>query len=197
MNDELKVPHIMNEEQTVLLAKDGNLDAFHNLYQSHWKRIWRIALRYTRAGADAEDIMQETFIRAFEKMHTYKVHSASPFAAWLNTICLNCTMDFLRRRKSRQSDKHLSISDLSAEPVSSNPLPDQIAEGKQAGEIIQESLQSLSPRQRIIFDMRFNQHMDIRDIAECLRCSPSNVKTQLFRSLRKLRKILVPIWGKQ
>ena len=197
MNDELKATHIMNEEQTILLAKDGSLDAFHSLYRSHWKRIWRIALRYTRAGADAEDIMQETFIRAFEKMHTYKVHSASPFAAWLNTICLNCTMDFLRRRKSRQHDKHLSISDLSVEPVSSNPLPDQIAEGKQMGKIIQDSLQSLSPRQRIIFDMRFSQHMDVRDIAECLRCSQSNVKTQLFRSLRKLRKVLVPIWRKQ
>jgi len=197
MNDELKAPHIMNEEQTLQLAKDGSLDAFHSLYQSHWQRIWRIALRYTRADTDAEDIMQETFIRAFEKMHTYNVHSASPFAAWLNTICLNCTMDFLRRRKSRQRDKHLSIGDLSVEPASSNPLPEQIAEGKQTGEIIQESLQSLSPSQRIIFDMRFNQHMDIRDIAECLRCSPSNVKTQLFRSMRKLRKILVPIWGKQ
>lgn len=197
MNDELKAPHIMNEEQTILLAKDGSLDAFHSLYQSHWKRIWRIALRYTRSGTDAEDIMQETFIRAFEKMHTYKSHISSPFAAWLNTICLNCTMDFLRRRKSRQRDKHLSLGDLAVELASSNPSPDQIAEEKQAGKKIQESLQSLSPRQRIIFDMRFNQHMDVRDIAECLRCSPSNVKTQLFRSLRKLRKILVPIWGKQ
>ena len=65
------------------------------------------------------------------------------------------------------------------------------------GKIIQDSLQSLSPRQRIIFDMRFSQHMDVRDIAECLRCSQSNVKTQLFRSLRKLRKVLVPIWRKQ
>ncbi len=197
MNDELKAPHIMNEERTIRLAKEGSLDAFHSLYLSHWKRIWGIALRYTRAVADAEDIMQETFIRAFEKMHTYKVHSASPFAAWLNTICLNCTMDFLRRRKSRQHDQHLSIGDLSVEPASSNPLPDRIAEEKQAGKKIQESLQSLSPRQRIIFDMRFNQHMDVRDIAACLRCSPSNVKTQLFRSMRKLRKVLVPIWGKQ
>ena len=186
----------MNEEQTILLA-NGSMDAFHQLYQSHWKRIWRIALRYTRSGTDAEDIMQETFIRAFEKMHTYKVHSASPFAAWLNTICLNCTMDFLRRRKSRQRDKHISFGDLSVEPASSNPLPDQIAEEKQTGEIIQESLKVLSPRQRVIFDMRFSQHMDIREIAQCMHCSTSNIKTQIFRSLRKLRKILVPIWGKQ
>jgi len=197
MNDELKTPHIMNEEQTIILARDGSVDAFHRLYQSHWKRIWRIALRYTRSSTDAEDIMQETFIRAFEKMHTYKYHISSPFAAWLNTICLNCTMDLFRRRKSRQRDKHFSLGDLIVEPASSNPSPDQIAEEKQTGKKIQESLQILSQRQRIIFDMRFNQHMDIRDIAECLRCSPSNVKTQLFRSMRKLRKMLVPIWEKQ
>jgi RNA polymerase sigma-70 factor (ECF subfamily) len=187
----------MNEEQNILLAREGSMDAFHRLYLGHWQRIWSIALRYTGSCPDAEDILQETFIRAFEKLHTYQFRHSTTFASWLNTICLNCTMDFLRRRNSRQRDKHLSLGDLAVEPISSNPSPNQIAEEKQAGKKIQESLQSLSPRQRIIFDMRFNQHMDVRDIAECLQCSSSNIKTQLFRSLRKLRKILVPIWGKQ
>ena len=196
MNDELKAPPKMNEEQTILLAKEGSMDAFHRLYQSHWQRIWRIALRYTGSGPDSEDIMQETFIRAFEKLHTYQFQQSTTFASWLNTICLNCTMDFFRRQKRKRHDKHLSINDLTVDPASSNPTPDQTVEARQAGIKIQESLQFLSSRQRIIFDMRFNQHMDIRDSAESLRCSSSNVKTQIFRSLRKLRKTLEPIWGK-
>jgi RNA polymerase sigma-70 factor (ECF subfamily) len=187
---------MMKEEQIILLAREGSMDAFHQLYHSHWERIWRIALRYTGSKDDAEDIMQETFVHAFKKMHTYKFHLSSSFASWLNTICLNCTIDFLRRRKSKQSNKHISLNDLVMEPASPNPSPLKIAEEKQAGKKIQESLQLLSPRQRIIFDMRFNQHMDIREIAEGLRCSTSNVKTQIFRSLQKLRKTLVPIWGK-
>ena len=196
MNDELKAPPKMNEEQTILLAREGSMDAFHRLYQSHWQRIWRIALRYTGSGPDSEDIMQETFIRAFEKLHTYQFQQSTTFASWLNTICVNCTMDFLRRQKRKRHNRHLSIDDLAIEPVSSNPTPEQTVEVKQAGIKIQESLKCLSPRQRIIFDMRFNQHMDIRDIAESLRCSSSNVKTQIFRSMRKLRKTLEPIWGK-
>ena len=60
-----------------------------------------------------------------------------------------------------------------------------------------ESLEILTPRQSIIFDMRFNQQMDIREIAACLKCSTINVKTQIFRSLRKLRKTLEPVWGNQ
>ena len=196
MNDELKAPQKMIEEQTILLAREGSPDAFHRLYESHWERIWRIALRHTSSRPDAEDIMQETFIKAFEKMHTYQFHRSSSFASWLNTICLNCTMDFFRRRKRKLSDKHLSLDDLSTTPASSYPAPEKSAEDNQAGHKIQECLQLLSPRQRIIFDMRFNQHMDIRDIAECLRCSSSNVKTQIFRSLQKLRKTLEPIWGK-
>ena len=196
MNDELKAPLMTNEEQTIHLAREGSLDAFHRIYRSHWERIWRIALRYTGSRADAEDIVQETFVRAFEKMHTYKIHRSSPFDAWLNTICLNCTMDFFRRWKRKQRNKHLSFSDLQVEPASSNPSPDQEVEEKQAESKIQESLQILSPRQRIIFDMRFNQHLEIRDIAQCLRCSKSNIKTQIFRSLHKLRKTLGPVWGK-
>ena len=188
---------MMKEEQTILLAKEGSMDAFHQLYQNHWERIWRIALRHTGSRDDAEDIMQDTFVRTFEKIHTYKFQLSPSFASWLNTICLNCTIDFLRRRKAKQSNRHISLNDLLTEPASPNPLPHKIAEGKQAGEKIQESLHLLSPRQRVIFDMRFNQHMDIRDIAECLRCSTSNIKTQIFRSLRKLRKTLDPIWGKQ
>jgi RNA polymerase sigma-70 factor (ECF subfamily) len=196
MNDELKAPQMTNEEHTIILAREGSLDAFHRIYQKHWDRIWRIAIRYTSSGADAEDIVQETFVRAFERMHTYNIHRSSSFDAWLNTICLNCTMDFFRRWKRRKGDKHLPFGDLSVEPSSSNPSPDQEAEGKQVLRKIQESLQLLSPRQRIIFDMRFNQQMDIREIAQCLRCSKSNIKTQIFRSLRKLRKTLEPIWGK-
>lgn len=186
----------MNEEQTILLAREGSLDAFHRLYQSHWRRIWRIALRYTGSGPDSEDIMQETFIRAFEKLHTYRFQQSTTFTSWLNTICLNCTRDFLRRQKRKLHSRHLSIEELAIDPVSSNPTPEHTVEVKQAGAKIQESLELLSPRQRMIFDMRFNQQMDIRDIAESLRCSTSNVKTQIFRSLRKLRKTLEPIWGK-
>jgi RNA polymerase sigma-70 factor (ECF subfamily) len=188
---------MMKEEQTILLAREGSMDAFHQLYQNHWERIWRMALRYSGSKNDAEDIMQETFINAYRKIHTYKFHLSSSFASWLNTICLNCTIDFLRRRKSKQINKHISLNDLIYEPASSNPSPYQITEEKQAEKKIQECLQILSPRQRVIFDMRFNQHMDIRDIAEYLQCSTSNVKTQIFRSLQKLRKILIPIWGKQ
>ncbi len=185
-----------NEEQTILLAREGSMDAFHRLYENHWERIWRIALRYTHSGPDAEDIMQETFVRAFQKLHTYKFHHSTSFASWLNTIGLNCTMDFLRRRKRRKEDRQLSISDLASDPVSTAPAPDQRVEAQAVGEKIQESLHVLSPQQKLIFDMRFNQNMDIKNIAECLRCSASTVKNQIFRSKRKLRKTLELIWGK-
>lgn len=185
----------MNEEQNILLAREGSMDAFHRLYLDHWKRIWSIALRYTGSCPDAEDILQETFIRAFEKLHTYQFRHSTTFASWLNTICLNCALDFLRRRKRKRHDQHQSLDDLVQEPACSNPTPDLTVEFKQAGAKIRESLDLLTPRQRLIFDMRFNQHMDIREIADCLRCSTSNVKTQIFRTLRKLRKTLEPIWG--
>jgi RNA polymerase sigma-70 factor (ECF subfamily) len=195
MNDELKEPQ-MNEEMTIILAKEGQPEAFRRIYEQHWQRIYSIAFRYTRSRPDAEDILQETFIKAFKRISSFQFHISPNFSSWLNTICLNSAIDILRRRSRRQQDRQVSLTDLPSELHSDNPSPDQTTETKQAAGRIRKALEILTPKQRLIFDLRHNQHMDIKDIASCLRCSQSNVKTQLFRSMKKLRNTLEPVWGK-
>jgi RNA polymerase sigma-70 factor (ECF subfamily) len=186
----------MKDNMLVILAKEGQHGAFRQLYEQNWGRIYRIAFRHTGSQPDAEDIMQETFIKVFKRIHTLRTQNEADFSAWLNTICLNCVIDFLRKQGRRQRNRQVSLSDLPRELLSNNPSPEhKVLMGQAAGRI-REILGILSPRQRLIFDMRYNQHMDIKDIAECLRCSTSNVKTQIFRSLKKLRKTLEPVWGK-
>ena len=186
----------MNENMTVILAKEGQPDAIRQIFQQYGMRIYRLAFQHTGSKPDAEDIMQETFVKAFKNLHTFKFHISPSFSSWLNTICLNCTIDHLRSQRSKRRNAHIPLYELSQELHSRNPSPEDTVQKEQAVRRIRQALAVLPARQRLIFEMRYHQHMDIKDIAESLRCSQSNVKTHIFRALRKLRKIMGPIWGK-
>ena len=194
MNDAKKALQ-MNEDMDVILAKEGQSEAFRRLYEDHALRIYRLAFRYTQSPQDAEDIMQDTFIKAFKRIHTFRFDVSQNFSAWLNTICLNSTADFFRRQRRKHRHRQVSLSELTHELLSQNPAPDETAERTQAAQRIRAALDILPPKQRLVFEMRFNRHSTIKDIARDLQCSQSTVKTQLFRGLKKLRRTLEPIWG--
>jgi len=183
----------MNEEITILLAKEGNENAFRQIYENNREAVYRLAYRYTRSQQDAEDILQETFIKAFKGINRFNYRNKSSFSAWLKQICVNCAIDYLRKRTRRKTDFQMPLTDLKVEPKSETNNPEETAQANQAVSIIQESIKKLSPKQRIIFDMRFTQHKNVKEIAEIMICSESNIKTQLARSVVKLRKQLAPI----
>src|SRR5512137_2412069 len=142
----------MNENATVRLAQEGNRDAFRRLYEEHRERIFRLAFRYTRSEEDAEDVMQETFVRAFKELHSYVAEGDSSFAAWITTIGLHCAAAHLRRMKSRKKQDQVSLDDLAQEPASADPEPDRAAAASRALAMVRSAQDGLSPRQRIIFD---------------------------------------------
>jgi len=182
----------MSDDMTVVLAREGNRDAFRRLYDGHREQVYRIAYRYSGSVQDAEDIMQETFIKAFSRLRTFDLRACSGFSAWLVSICINAAIDHLRHRGRRAENKRISLSDLSQDPAAADPSPEEAEVRRQTLERIRRSLRLLAPRQRIVFDMRYDRHMDVKDIAGCLGLSESSVKTQLFRSVEKLRRTLGP-----
>jgi len=186
----------MLDEVTVGLAKEGNGDAFRRLYEEHRERVFRTAARYSGSRQDAEDIMQETFIKAFSRLRTFDFRISPNFSTWLLSICVNAAIDNVRRRQCRKDAKHVSLTDLPVEIPDCGEATEKTAVLRLAVDRIRETLRILSPRQRVMFDMRYTEHMDVKDIAGCLGCSESSVKTQLSRALDKLRKTLEPEWGK-
>lgn len=186
----------MNENATILQAKEGNKDAFRRLYEEHRERIFRLAYRYTRSAQDAEDVMQETFIKAFKGISSFDPGADANFPAWISKIGVHCAIEHLRRTKSRKGGDHISLSDLPHELEAGDPEPDRAVAAVRAWESIQAAQRRLPPRQRVIFDMRYREHLDIKEIAARMDCGESNVKTQLSRAVVKLRKQLEPAWGK-
>ena len=185
----------MDQEKAILLAKEGHESAFRQIFHDYGKKIYTLAYQYTRSREDAEDIMQETFIRAFTNIKKLNYENRASFAAWLNRICTNCTLSHLRKNKNWRPSRTKSLSGLNPEPRVHSTSPEGYTEKQNRLEFIKEAIGKLSPRQRIMLDMRFFQGMKMHEIAEQLCCSESNVKTQIHRSMGRLRKHLHVIMG--
>jgi RNA polymerase sigma-70 factor (ECF subfamily) len=184
------------EENTVIhRAREGDHGAFHQLYREHSERIYRLAYRYTRSQQDAEDLMQETFVKAFRQVHKFSGDSPAAFASWLGRICVNCSIDFLRKQKRRHAGDTVSLDDLVLDPVDGGRSPEQTAERSEAVRRIVAAAGNLSAKQRVVFDLRYSQHHSIAEIAALVGCSENAVKTHLSRSVKKLRTLLAPMWS--
>ncbi len=183
-----------NDTVVILLAKEGNERAFRQLYEDHYKMIYRLAYRYSRSQQDAEDIMQETFIKAFKDIHKFDLGVSTNFSSWIYRIGIRCSLDYLRKRKRRKADRIESLTHIYTEPEAQDPSPEQSAIANQTISRVKSALHLLSPKQRVIFDLRHFQHRALEEISDRLECSPSTVKKQLQRAVLKLRHQIEPLW---
>lgn len=183
-----------NDKLLILLAKKGDESAFRELYETNYERIYRLAFRYVKSQPDAEDILQETFIKAFKAIPKFNFDISTNFSAWIYQICVNCSFDYHRKRKKRKSDQTASLSEIYWEPEAQDASPEKMAITNQAVQQVKNAMDILSPKQRIIFDLRHLQHKALKEISDRLQVSPSTVKKQLERAVAKLRIQLEPLW---
>jgi RNA polymerase sigma-70 factor (ECF subfamily) len=185
------------DKLAILLAKEGNEGAFRELYENNYEMIYRLAYRYSKSQQDAEDIMQDTFIKAFKGIKKFDFSISTNFSAWIYKIGYRCSMDYLRKRKRRRADLTDSLKDFHREPESQDSSPETSAITNQTMGQVKNALDILSPKQRVIFDLRHCQHKALREISERLQCSQSTVKKQLERAVLKLRNRLEPLWREE
>ena len=186
-----------NDKWIILLAKEGDESAFRELYENNYEMIYRLAYRYSKSQEDAEDIMQETFIKAFKGIKKFDFNISANFSAWIYQIGYRCSMDYLRKRQKRKADQTESLTDIHSEPEARDSSPEKSAIANQTIFQVKNALNILSPKQRIIFDLRHLQHRALKEISDILECSQSTVKKQLQRAVSKLRNQLEPLWREE
>ncbi len=166
------------------------------LFEQNRKRIFALAYQYTKNKEDAEDILQETFIKTYTYLDRYKVANNSSFSSWIYRIGINCSIDYLRRKKNKKED--FSDWDKWEKTVpSSNPDPEHATGIEQLRKMISHIVEELSPRQRMVFILKHYQQFSIKEIAEYLDCSEGSVKKQLFRAVSAIKKPLKKfLWEK-
>jgi len=173
-------------------AQDGDREAFRVLVDRYSQEMFRLAYRMTGNEQDAEDVVQETFLRAFRRIDRYDARAR--VSSWLYAIASNCAVDLLRRRK-RWRTTEVEPTEQRAPLISAAPGPEQAALGGQIGERVAEAMGDLSPRERIAFTLRHYEGLSIDEIGRVMGLRTSATKNHVFRAVRKLRARLQPLVG--
>ena len=184
-----------DENVTILLAKEGHPEAFRAIYDLHFETVYRTAFRYTRSPQDAEDILQETFVKAFKNIARFDFERGVPFAVWLGRICVNSALSQLRARRTRHDLEAYSLTASIQDPPSAGLSPEEETLLRQMAGRVDETLGLLPPRQQLIFRLKYIEGRDMKDITSELGCSPNTVKSHLRRALVVLRRRLKPLWS--
>ena len=175
-------------------AQGGDRLAFEELVHRFDRDVLRLALNLTRRPEDARDVYQEAFLKAYKNLHRFRFECS--FYTWLYRIVTNVCLDHLRRRNSRPEDQAPEVADADDSPrdffeQQRSPAPSTDPErsliGKEIGTRISAAMGHLSPRERVIFEMKHHQGLKLRAIGELLGTTEETVKNSLFRATRKLR----------
>jgi RNA polymerase sigma-70 factor (ECF subfamily) len=179
----------LTDSAIVTKARLGDADAFRVLVERHSRPLFRLAFRMTGNQQDAEDVVQESFLRAWRQLG--KFDERASFGTWLYRIATNCSLDAMRGRK-RRSDVSGTEDPALALP-SGDPTPERVAMGGEVRERVAEVMSDLSASERTAFVLRHFEGMRIEDVGRVLGCQPSAAKHSVFRAVQKLRRALGPL----
>lgn len=171
----------------------GSQTAFEQLVHAHDRAVLRLALRITGSETDAQDIYQETFLKIYKKLGSFRFECS--FSTWIYRIVTNLCLDHLRNNQNRretgtievhpEGEEYDSLNQVSDHSPANNP--EQYLLNRELRARISCALQGLTPRERMIFELKHFEGLKLRTIAEILNTSEGSIKTTLFRATQKLR----------
>ena len=183
----------LSDSVAVAQARAGDSSAFRVLVERHSRNLFRLAYRMTGHQQDAEDVVQETFLRAYRQLT--KFDERASFGTWLYRIAANCSLDLIRMRKRRSEQQE--APEGTGDPVhmvpDAAPPPDRLALSGEVQRRMEGALDELSEMERAAFVLRHYEGMCIEDISRTLNVQPNAAKHSIFRAVQKLRRALEPL----
>jgi RNA polymerase sigma-70 factor (ECF subfamily) len=180
---------VETDEELVTAFRAGDSSAFDQLVKRWERKIQGAVYRIMGSGEDAKDLTQETFLRAYRGVATFK--SEARFSSWLYQIPLNLCRDRLRQRKGRTL---VSIDDLdaasSARLERKTSTAQDVVEARDLSRLVSTAMASLPEEQREVIVLKEYQGLTFQEIADSLRVPVSTVKTRLYRGLVQMREHL-------
>ena len=180
----------LDDAAAVAKAKGGDEDAFRVLVERHSRSVYRLAYRMTGRAEDAEDVVQDTFVRAYRQIARFEARSN--FATWLYRIGFNCAIDYLRARPHRESGETHEELDRRA-PQAGGPSMDDLVFAGEVSARMQQALGGLSEQERAAFLMRHYHGCTIEEICGALDLKTNAAKHSIFRAVRKMRVALASL----
>lgn len=182
------------DEMPAALAQAGDSDEFRALVERHSRTIFRLAYRMTGNEHDAEDVVQETFLRAYRRLPQFE--NRASLSTWLHRITVNCALDLLRSRQ-RHNTGHEPIDTVSPDGKlalpAKEPAPDRLLFSSEVQQQVTAALASLSPKEKVAFVLRHFEQKSIEEISRTMGLRSAAAKNNIFRAVKKLRKALEPL----
>ncbi|MCX6355940.1 MAG: sigma-70 family RNA polymerase sigma factor [Candidatus Aureabacteria bacterium] len=190
----IPVNGVLEQKDEVLVKRvvEGDISAFGTLVDKYKSKIYYIAYQMTGSRSDADDIAQDTFIKAYKALGNYRGEAA--FYTWLYRILMNCCMDQLRKRKriEYKPDDLLELDVDSLERTKSAQIhsPLREAEAHELRDAVTEALESLPAKHRMVLVLHELDGMAHQDIARVVGCSEGTVRSRLYYARMKMRQKL-------
>jgi RNA polymerase sigma-70 factor (ECF subfamily) len=179
---------------TVALARGGDSEAFRALVERHSRAVYRIAHRMTGNPSDAEDVVQETFLKAYRQLNRFE--SRANFGTWLHRIAVNCSIDLIRSRPHREAGHDAAdleeMGGAEAAVKTGHTTPERLMLSTEVQDRIASAMSALSDRERAAFVLRHFEGHSIDDISRSLGMKSNAAKHSIFRAVRKMRAALEP-----
>jgi len=171
-------------------AKKGDTEAFRQIVEANSRNVFALAFRLVGNEHEADDVVQETFLRAWRQLERFDGRSA--LSTWLFRIASNCAYDLLRTRTRQKRGETDSDAERMEAVAENQPGPERQAYSRQVRQQIQAELEGLTQQERTAFVLRHLQDFSIKEISEVLGTGVNTTKQAVFRAVRKLRAALEP-----
>ena len=185
------------ETELIMRAQNGNVSAFEELIYNYDKKVLALAMKYVKNEDDAKDIYQDVFIRVFRGLKKFQFKSE--FSTWLYRIAANVCLTYKSKSNKREFvsihiDEENENNNQSFDITDEEPAPDRMVQSSEISEHITEALETLSPRQKMIFILKHYEGYKLKEIAEMLQCGEGTIKKYLFEAVRKMRSQLTDLY---
>jgi RNA polymerase sigma-70 factor (ECF subfamily) len=189
----------LDERALVEEAQAGSRQAFEELVRIYDRDVLRLALNLMKRTEDARDVYQEAFLKVYRNLYRFRFECS--FYTWLYRIVTNVCLDHLRRRQSRPEDQAPELHSATYDEGTTDFFerqkefrpgldPERHLMGREIQTRLAAAMLRLSPRERVVFEMKHYQGLKLRAIGDALGTSEETVKNSLFRATRKLRQEL-------
>jgi RNA polymerase sigma-70 factor (ECF subfamily) len=169
--------------QLIERFKNGDEKAFNEIVLRYQERVYWIARRYLADHDDADDVVQEVFVKAYEALAGFRGDAA--VSTWLYRITVNQALNVLRWKKVKN---FVRIDEITAEQASADPTPGDILESNERRDLIKEAVSRLPEKQRAVFVLRYYQELSYEEIAQTLKTSVGGLKANYFHAVKKIQE---------
>ena len=175
----------------------GDKDAYGSLVARHSQSVFRVAFRITEDEADADEVVQEAFLRGYRNLEGFDARSN--FRTWIYRIAMNCALDVLNKSKKLTAlpvAEEYDGEQPSVQLADSAAGPDRLLLSQEIETRRQAAMKKLTPTEHLAFVLRHMEDRSTEEIATALGIAPNSAKQAVFRAVQKLRQSLVPLWVK-